>query len=94
MPNPVNRPDLLPPLGAGQELETTLAGWLLGPAEPAEVKSRQEAVADLAPRFPHQKEYLAQVIADLDAWVEGGPTWQRPLRWMAIYLAAAVWLLG
>jgi hypothetical protein len=25
MPNPVNRPALLPPLGAGQELETTLA---------------------------------------------------------------------
>ena len=31
-----------------------------------------EAIADLAPRFPHQKEYLAQLITDLDGWVEGG----------------------
>jgi hypothetical protein len=31
--------------------EDTLAAWLLGPAEPAEVKSRQEAVADLVPRL-------------------------------------------
>jgi len=31
-----------------------------------------EAIADLAPRFPHQKDYLTQVVADLDAWVEGG----------------------
>jgi hypothetical protein len=36
------------------------------------VVTMAEAVADLAPRFPHQKEYLAQVVADLDAWVEGG----------------------
>ena len=36
------------------------------------VVSMAEAIADLAPRFPHQKEYLAQVVADLDAWVEGG----------------------
>ena len=31
-----------------------------------------EAIADLASWFPHQKEYLTQVVADLDAWVEGG----------------------
>jgi hypothetical protein len=36
------------------------------------VTAMAEGVADLAPRFPHQKEYLTQVVADLDAWVEGG----------------------
>ena len=36
------------------------------------VDAMTEAVNDLAPRFPHQKDYLAQVAADLDAWVEGG----------------------
>jgi hypothetical protein len=36
------------------------------------VVAMAEAIADLAPRFPHQKEYLTQVVADLDAWVEGG----------------------
>ncbi len=36
------------------------------------VVTMAEAIADLAPRFPHQKEYLAQIVADLDAWVEGG----------------------
>ena len=36
------------------------------------VVAMAEAIADLAPRFPHQKEYLAQVVADLDAWVESG----------------------
>ena len=36
------------------------------------VVAMAEAIADLAPRFPHQREYLAQVVVDLDAWVEGG----------------------
>ena len=36
------------------------------------VVAMAEAIADLAPRFPHQKDYLTQVVADLDAWVEGG----------------------
>ena len=31
-----------------------------------------EAIADLAPRFPHEKDYLAQVVVDLQDWVEGG----------------------
>ncbi len=30
------------------------------------------AVAGLAPHFPHQAEYLAQVPVDLMAWIEGG----------------------
>jgi hypothetical protein len=40
------------------------------------VVAMAEAIADLAPRFPHQEEYLAQVVADLDAWVESG--WGKP----------------
>ncbi len=31
-----------------------------------------EAIADLAPRFPHEEDYLAQVVLDLQDWVEGG----------------------
>jgi hypothetical protein len=31
-----------------------------------------EAVQALAPRFAHQRDYLAQVIRDLRAWVDGG----------------------
>lgn len=30
------------------------------------------AVEGLAPRFPHQADYLAAVIGDLNAWAEGG----------------------
>jgi len=36
------------------------------------VVTMAEAIADLAPRFPHEKDYLAQVVADLQDWVEGG----------------------
>ena len=36
------------------------------------VVTMAEAIADLAPRFPHQEEYLAQVVVDLHDWVEGG----------------------
>ncbi len=36
------------------------------------VVTMAEAIADLAPRFPHEKEYLAQVVVDLQSWVEGG----------------------
>jgi len=36
------------------------------------VVTMAEAIADLAPRFAHEKDYLAQVVADLQAWVEGG----------------------
>jgi hypothetical protein len=36
------------------------------------VVAMAEAIADLAPRFPHQEDYLTRVVADLDAWVEGG----------------------
>jgi hypothetical protein len=38
----------------------------------ARVAAMSESVEALAPRFPHQHDYLAQVRADLRAWVEGG----------------------
>lgn len=46
--------------------EDTLAAWLLAPATPAEVKSRQEAVADLAPRLD-LREAVAVAGADAPA---------------------------
>ena len=36
------------------------------------VVTMAEAIADLAPRFPHEEEYLAQVVVDLQEWVEAG----------------------
>ncbi len=36
------------------------------------VVTMAEAIADLAPHFPHQEDYLAQVVVDLQDWVEGG----------------------
>ena len=38
----------------------------------AHVAAMIESLEALAPRFPHQKEYLAQVPVDLRAWVNGG----------------------
>nr|WP_116707400.1 fatty acid desaturase [Actinomycetospora cinnamomea] len=32
----------------------------------------------------HHRHTNEDVLVDPDAWVEGGPTWQRPLRWLAI----------
>jgi len=46
--------------------EDTLAAWLLAPADPAEVKARQEAVADLAPRLD-LREGVAVAGADAPA---------------------------
>jgi hypothetical protein len=38
----------------------------------AHVEAMTESLDALAPRFPHQQEYLAQVTVDLRAWVDGG----------------------
>jgi hypothetical protein len=38
----------------------------------ARIVAMAEAIADLAPRFPHEEEYLAQVVVDLQTWVEEG----------------------
>ena len=46
--------------------EDTLAAWLLAAADPAEVKARQEAVADLAPRLD-LREAVAVAGADAPA---------------------------
>jgi len=46
------------------------------------VVTMAEAIADLAPRFPHEEDYLAQVVVDLQDWVEGGcgkPDFRRSL---------------
>jgi ferredoxin-NADP reductase/fatty acid desaturase len=32
----------------------------------------------------HHRHTNSGVLVDPDAWVEGGPAWQRPLRWLAI----------
>ncbi|WP_433786133.1 fatty acid desaturase [Actinomycetospora sp. CA-101289] len=32
----------------------------------------------------HHRHTNEDVLLDPDAWVEGGPVWQRPLRWLAI----------
>lgn len=60
--------------------EDTLASWLLAPAAPAEVRARQEAVADLTPRLD-LREDLALLGAEvppvefspLVAWGEAPP---------------------
>lgn len=44
--------------------EDTLAAWLLAPAEPAEVRARQDSVADLAPRLDLRE---AVAVAGSDA---------------------------
>lgn len=36
------------------------------------VMTMTEAIAGLTPRFSHQRDYLAQVIAALDAWMDAG----------------------
>ena len=38
----------------------------------AHVDTMAAAVEALAPRFPHQADYLAAVVADLRAWADGG----------------------
>lgn len=49
--------------------EETLAGWLLAPAEPAEIRARQAAVAELRPRLD-LREDLARLGADVRAGVD------------------------
>ena len=48
--------------------EETLAGWLLAPATPAEIRARQEAVRELAPRVDLREE-LALLGEDVGAGV-------------------------
>jgi hypothetical protein len=83
--------------------EDTLAAWLLAPADPAAVKSRQEAVADLAPRLD-LREAIAVAGADtpaadygrLAAWgaapVEAVAAWKRPAIEVLGWLNVLAWL--
>jgi hypothetical protein len=52
--------------------EERLAAWLRAPAAPADVRARQRAVADLAPRLD-LREDLAVLGDDVRAAVEAGP---------------------
>jgi hypothetical protein len=83
--------------------EDTLAAWLLGPADPAEVKARQEAVADLTPRLD-LREAVAVAGADAPAadyhplaeWgtlpQERAPEWKRWVIEVLGWGNVAAWL--
>jgi hypothetical protein len=89
--------------------ETTLAGWLMRPAEPAEIAARQEAVSECAPLLDLREAVSlagTEVAAgvhdqELVAWSEAPPL-LKPLwiRWLAVALTASVvvtaaaWLSG
>lgn len=78
----------------------TLASWLLGPAPPAEIRSRQAAVAELAPKLDFRQQLeartlsMARISPDVEAflkWAES-PPWllARPwLVWLARFLVLA-----
>jgi len=88
--------------------EERLAAWLLAPAPPAEVRARQRAVAELAPRLDLREDLAVlgeDVRAGVDApslaaWGEGPsllPGWARPagLALAAAALAAlGLWIAG
>src|SRR5262249_47574053 len=75
--------------------EDTLASWLLAPATPAEVRARQDAVAELRPQLDLREDLAllgSDVPAGVDfdgvaAWGAGpdllGPRWPR---WLALAL--------
>jgi hypothetical protein len=83
--------------------ENTLAAWLLAPADPAEVRARQAAVADLAPRLD-LREAVAVAGADAPAadprpladWGaaprEPVPNWKRPAVEVLGWANVAAWL--
>ncbi|QEG32706.1 Endonuclease MutS2 [Gemmata obscuriglobus] len=88
--------------------EDTLAAWLLAPAGPGEVKARQEAVADLAPRLD-LREAVAVAGAEAPAadyrplvqWgaapADAPPAWKwwavEVLGWLNVF-AWAGWLFA
>lgn len=65
--------------------EDTLAAWLLAPADPAEVKARQEAVADLTPRLD-LREAIAVAGADAPA-----ADYHPLAKWGSAPIEAAAW---
>lgn len=83
--------------------ERTLAAWLSTPAEPREIRERQEGVEELAPRLDmrHELALRARLLGAPSpdpepflAWVEGAP-WlarRRWLVWVARGSVALLWL--
>jgi len=87
--------------------EDTLAAWLLAPAEPEEIRARQQATGDLTTRLD-LREALSLAGTDvraavhteaLVAWAEAAPllggAWRRPLAVMltlAAIATAALWI--
>jgi hypothetical protein len=87
--------------------EDTLAGWLLAPADPGEIRSRQQAAEDLTPRLD-LREALSLAGSDvraavhteaLVAWAEAPPllgrAWLRPVAvalTVAAVATATLWL--
>lgn len=68
--------------------QQTLADWLTGPAEPSEIRARQEAVDELAPLLEarHELAWRSEAAGRLDPepfleWAEGEP-WLARKRWL------------
>ena len=89
--------------------EATLARWLLQPAPHAEARSRQGAVAELAPDIDLFEALLlvdaesagSQDVQDLRSWAAADPVplaaWEPVLAWIgagAAVLAGGAWALG
>jgi hypothetical protein len=88
--------------------EERLAAWLLSPSPPAEVRARQRAVAELAPRLDLREDLAVlgeDVRAGVDApslaaWGESPPLLPRWARGVGLALAAAalgglgLWIAG
>jgi MutS domain V len=83
-----------------------LGGWLLSPAAPAEVRARQEAVAELAPLAEWREQFAAHGALAAGAsrieidrfleWAEvpGAPSLHnRPIVVVVLALTASIWIL-
>ena len=85
---------------------TRLAGWLTTPAEPAQVRARQEATAELATLGEWREQLAAhgvlasgvrhEEIEAFLAWAEGPPPVARLplLRAAVLTICAAIWILA
>ena len=86
----------------------TLAGWLLAPAPPEEIRARQGAIAELAGLEEWREQLAAHGVlsigarqAEIDrfiAWAEerpeGGSSTFSPLHVVVLILTGAIWILG
>ena len=79
--------------GAGR---ATLAHWLLEPAEPSEVRDRQEAVEELRGQLDLREE-IALLGTDVERGLHPGPliAWgEEPSTLQSPAIRAAAWILG